>query len=73
MNDETGDIQEVLSDISGENESCYSTKEVFEYKDNEKGNALENNEGFDIRPLDAEIFGEKAAKESRRKHNIKKQ
>ena len=58
--------------MSGDSGNCYRMEENFIYVDNEKTPALANNEGFDIRPLDPEIFGEKAAKESKKKQNIKK-
>ena len=59
--------------MSGDQESCYEYEERFVYEDNEIGNSLLTNEGFDIRPLDEELFGKKAAEISHKKHNIKKQ
>ena len=59
--------------MSGDGESCYTHEDRYEFVDNEEGSPLEVNAGFEIKGLDPELFGEKAAKESLKKINQRRQ
>lgn len=71
-NPKTGEVHEVESEMSGDRESCYTHEDRFEFVDNEEGSPLEVNAGFEIKGLDPELFGEKAAKESLKKLNLRR-
>lgn len=68
--DTTGAEREVLSEKTGDNDSAYTYENEYEYEDNDIGDPKVVNAGFDIIPLDEEIFGMSAAKESKRKRAL---
>lgn len=71
INQYTNCVEEVRSDKSGSNDSAYTFENQFVFHDNQEGDPKKFNAGFDIRPLDKEIYGGQAALESERKFALK--
>ena len=70
INKYTNCVEEVRSDKSGSNDSAYTFENQFVYHDNQEGDPKLFNAGFEIKPLDREIYGAQAALESQRKHSL---
>ena len=72
VNTYTGCLEEVRSEKSGSNASAYTYENHYEYVDNAAGDPKLVNAGFDVGPLDGELFGAEAASLSRRRFEEKK-
>jgi len=68
----TGKMIEVLSDMSGDEEKCYKYIDQYIYTENDEGDPLTNNAGFEDQALDKEIFGYEAALQSLKKFKDRK-
>ncbi len=56
-NSETGEMMQRISEKSGSNDSAYTSKTLNQYIYNDDEDFLRANSGFQIRPLNPDIYG----------------